>query len=234
MKFAIPVFLLATFVFPCAGVTQDFNLSPPTEPDKIIAWLGQHWKIEDWGANDAERYMRTLDDSGWKARMLAMQALVEGGAESIPVLESALSGDDDGLAIFAAQTLGYLHDSAPKTALLEQLRTHKIPAVRLYAADALGMKGDAKLEPVLASALESEKQGDVKKHLGYAIERGTAAVDPSVIETLKNWDAKTIDSAEIGKPAPDFELKALGGETVRLSDFKGKSAVVLIFIYGDT
>jgi len=39
-------------------------------------------------------------------------------------------------------------------------------------------------------------------------------------------------SLELGDPAPDFELSRLGGkenETVKLSSFKGKQPVVLIF-----
>lgn len=33
----------------------------------------------------------------------------------------------------------------------------------------------------------------------------------------------------IDAPAPDFELQDYEGKTVRLSDFKGKSNVILIF-----
>ncbi|MGZ6784442.1 MAG: peroxiredoxin [Nocardioidaceae bacterium] len=36
-------------------------------------------------------------------------------------------------------------------------------------------------------------------------------------------------TVEIGRPAPDFELKDQHGQTVRLSDFRGQKAVVLIF-----
>ena len=34
---------------------------------------------------------------------------------------------------------------------------------------------------------------------------------------------------EEGKPAPDFELKSDSGETVRLSDFRGKPVVVYFY-----
>ncbi|MEY4714593.1 MAG: hypothetical protein RIQ37_923 [Actinomycetota bacterium] len=36
-------------------------------------------------------------------------------------------------------------------------------------------------------------------------------------------------SAEVGELAPDFELSNQHGETVKLSDFRGKKAVVLVF-----
>jgi peroxiredoxin len=34
---------------------------------------------------------------------------------------------------------------------------------------------------------------------------------------------------EVGKPAPDFELKDQQGQTVRLTDFRGKQPVALVF-----
>ena len=37
---------------------------------------------------------------------------------------------------------------------------------------------------------------------------------------------------EIGTPAPDFELADLAGETVRLSDFRGRQPVLLVFNRG--
>lgn len=39
---------------------------------------------------------------------------------------------------------------------------------------------------------------------------------------------------EINMPAPDFSLPDYGGQTVRLSDFRGKAAVVLVFNRGFT
>ena len=36
----------------------------------------------------------------------------------------------------------------------------------------------------------------------------------------------------LGAEAPDFELPAVGGGTVRLSDFRGESPVVLVFFRG--
>ena len=39
---------------------------------------------------------------------------------------------------------------------------------------------------------------------------------------------------EEGKPAPDFELTSDGGETVRLSDFRGKPVVLYFYPKDDT
>ncbi|MBI5835880.1 MAG: peroxiredoxin [Candidatus Eisenbacteria bacterium] len=36
-------------------------------------------------------------------------------------------------------------------------------------------------------------------------------------------------TVEVGSPAPDFELPGTGGETFRLSDYRGKKNVLLVF-----
>lgn len=41
------------------------------------------------------------------------------------------------------------------------------------------------------------------------------------------------DMLKVGTDAPDFSLKSQNGSTVSLSEFKGKSSVVLIFYPGD-
>jgi len=43
-----------------------------------------------------------------------------------------------------------------------------------------------------------------------------------------------MNTAVVGKAAPEFELTDATGKTYKLTDFKGKKAVVLVFVYGDT
>ena len=45
--------------------------------------------------------------------------------------------------------------------------------------------------------------------------------------------ASTVQSPETGKTAPDFSVKDVSGEEVRLNDFKGKKNLVLVF-YSDS
>ena len=40
------------------------------------------------------------------------------------------------------------------------------------------------------------------------------------------------DRIKIGQAAPDFALESAEGQTVNLSDFRGKKAVVLVFYRG--
>jgi thioredoxin-dependent peroxiredoxin len=46
---------------------------------------------------------------------------------------------------------------------------------------------------------------------------------------IPHWSDAVSDALEVGKPAPDVSLVSDKGETISLSDFKGKQAVVLYF-----
>jgi mycoredoxin-dependent peroxiredoxin len=66
---------------------------------------------------------------------------------------------------------------------------------------------------------------------------GTTAVAEAPAVSLSPDLTKTdafefLDPAPLGKQAPDFSAKTADGKTIRLSDFKGKKNVVLVFYQG--
>lgn len=209
---------------------------PAASPEQILETFSSHWKESDWTSPSRSRsrgYMRPLDDEGWQVRMQSIQDLVSQGKKSVPVLLKALKSKNDALRILAAQTLGYLAADIPEAPLLEAARNDKNPSVRLYAVDVLGMQSTTgKID--WQAIRKNEKNRDVRKHIGYAVERKDEGVQQAVVDTLTQWDFQSINTATVGKKAPDFELTAATGQKVRLSDYQGKQAVVLVFIYGDT
>ena len=56
---------------------------------------------------------------------------------------------------------------------------------------------------------------------------------PLLIITLLFGCASTGPSPEVGDNAPDFSIVDVSGNEIRLSDFKGKKNVVLVF-YADS
>lgn len=178
--------------------------------------------------------MRHSDDGGWKARMLALQGFVRSGEAAVPVLQDALGSDDVSQRILAAQALGYLAPHAEVERLTDALANEPSPTVRLYLVDAIGMHGEAGRSFDWDSFLEGEANRDVRKHVGYVREREGRVVDSTVVEELASWDPSGMDTAVVGRPAPDFELTSAQGDRVKLSDFRGEKSVVLVFIYGDT
>jgi hypothetical protein len=51
---------------------------------------------------------------------------------------------------------------------------------------------------------------------------------------LAAGDQRRMPKVALNTPAPDFALETFQGETVRLSDFKGKANVLLVFNRGFT
>jgi hypothetical protein len=96
------------------------------------------------------------------------------------------------------------------------------------------MLGAPELEIDWEKLQENESNRDVRMHIGYAIERKQKPAEITIRQKLIDWNFEKIDTAKIGQLAPDFELTAATGEAVRLADFRGKKAVVLVFVYGDT
>ena len=204
----------------------------PQTPRQWIDHFSAQWDEQAW--KRGRGYMRPLDDAGWKARMLAVAALVKSGDTSVKPLLAALKDGDTPRRLLAAQTLGYLGPKVPADSLIAAINGDANAAVRLYAIDALGMQGGRDLSGLLSGPRKKEKNRDTRKHIAYALERKGKPLNTDVVKTLKQWDPRTIDTAKLGKPAPDFELKTVSGKTIKLSGYRGKKPVVLVFIYGDT
>lgn len=225
--------VLAVMMCGSPGPPVLFGEEPMSSGEWLTCFVAR-WDDEAWVSGRRRAYMRPLDDKGWQARMLAMQGLAANGQDAVGPLLRALKSEDTPTRLLAAQTLGYLAPNVPREPLIEALENDTDAAVRLYAVDSLGMQGGADLKELLTPCRESEKNRDTKKHIAYALEREREAVDRRIIDTLIKWDSRQINSAAIGQPAPDFELTTVSGVKYRLSDFRGKQPVVLVFIYGDT
>jgi HEAT repeat protein len=177
--------------------------------------------------------MRPLDDSGWKARLEAFRDLVRLGDKAVPVLTEALGKGEPETRTFAAQALTFLADSAARPALDKAVEDSH-PAVRLYAIDALSMFGRLKGTEQYRQLREKDPNRDVRSHMAFALERDDKPQPAAIQKALLNYDLAGLDTAKVGKPAPDFTLTDALGKTYRLRDFRSKKAVVLVFIYGDT
>lgn len=220
-RFFLPL-LVGLFVGPASVRAAD----PPTEPADIIRTFEKAWGVP-------KGYMRPLDDAGWKARMTAFQKLAGAGEKSIPALIEALTTGEPETRVFAAQALGLMADPKAKPALEAALKD-KTPAVRLYALDALSMFGKLASTDELKAIKENDANRDVKAHVGFALDRDDKPDPVALRKLLVGYDLAKMDTAVVGKAAPEFELTDATGKTYKLADFKGKKAVVLVFVYGDT
>ncbi len=84
--------------------------------------------------------------------------------------------------------------------------------------------------PVLEEALKN-KSPAVRAFAAQAL---AVVHGPAPIrKTVADYDLSAMDSARLGHVAPDFSLTDLSGKACRLSQFRGKKAVVLTFLTDD-
>ena len=204
------------------------------DPQQLLDDFKAKWDATKWEKRfRGKKYMRTTGDTGWKLRMTTLRSLVLLGEAAVPTLTDALDSDHDPTRVLAAQTLSFLAPHADVDRVKKALAEDKNQAVRLYAADILGMSGKGKAMD-WEQLTDPQRNRDVRKHLDYAADRGNNAISDEVIKTMKSWDPSLMDSAKVGSVAPDFRLKTIDGKEIALSDYRGKQPVVLIFVYGDT
>ncbi len=87
----------------------------------------------------------------------------------------------------------------------------------------------------LAKAPSAKEKRQAKSRWTTWVLIGAAAVVIGVMIALVMWQSggnAVPGSAHVGKPAPDFTLRLLGGESVTLSSLKGKPVVMNFWASG--
>jgi HEAT repeat protein len=172
-------------------------------------------------------------DPGWKVRMEALVSLAKIGPPAAPVLVEALKDGRPATREFAAQALVLLADASTRPALERALADPK-PGVRLYGIQALSMLGPLPRTKENERILRSDPGfWGVRPMMAAALERTDRPNQAELRKALADYDLSDMDSARIGELAPDFTLTDFTGKTYRLSQFRGKKAVVLRFILYD-
>ncbi len=219
-------------VFSSALIAQETSENSAAE---ILGRFETQWDEAAWETpfrTFPTGYIRPLDDPGLELRMKSLQEIVSLGEAARTDLLAALESASAPVRMLAAQAIGFLGAEAPGAELMAIFSQEPDPSVRLYLADSLGRCGIA--ATLLQALHDLESNSDVKKHLNYAMERRGEKLDPKIRQSLLEYDLQKIESVKLGQPAPDFALQSADGQPFRLSDQQGKSAVILVFVYGDT
>lgn len=195
------------------------------------------WSESAWEPKDNPQrvgYMRSWDDTAWESRMKALRVLAESGQSAVPALRSVLKDGSAPERMLAAQALGFIPCAEAHEDLAQAAEHDSDAAVRLYAIDSLSIRTGQEHRALFRRLEESEKNRDVKRHLAYALERKDLSIGDSTAKSLIRWTTEQLDKAHLGQSAPEFELDSISGERIRLSSYRGKKSVVLVFVYGDT
>jgi alkyl hydroperoxide reductase subunit AhpC len=107
--------------------------------------------------------------------------------------------------------------------------------VRSQAAIALGQIGKAGTSAALERASKHDKDRDVihQAKLSLHALKTNQPATPALASAWKSLDTATFATAKVGQTAPDFTLPDTNGKRWKLSDFRGKQAVALIWIFAD-
>jgi hypothetical protein len=169
----------------------------------------------------------------WKVRMECLVALAKAGLQAAPVLVDAVrTGSSDRRAL-AGEALGFLADARARPAL-EQATGDKERDVRLYAIRALGRLGRLEAKPQYRHIADKDPSAGVRFEMAFALTRDNKPELGTIRKALRDYDLARMDSARLGKAAPDFTLADTSGKVWRLSDFRGKNSVVLVFLLSTT
>ncbi len=176
-----------------------------------------------------------LDDTDWRVRLLAVRDLVRLGLEETEAMAEGLSHPDKHVRQISAMALGILKAESARPRLEERARKDSIAMVRSQAVIALGqMEATASL-PFLRKLLREDESRDVRHQCRLAIDQieKRMGTTPAQLSAFQGLDEDTFETVELGKPAPDFELEDTEGNFWKLSDFRGKQWVALIWVFAD-
>lgn len=205
-----------------------------SEAARLLARFREiNWDTRAVGTN------KDLADEAWKVRIEVENGLIALGSKAVPALIEACSDATDAnrhVNALAAYCVGYLNDRSAVQPLIRLVESSPDARVRLMAVEALGRLGDPAALVVVKNAAESDKSGHVKVAANWAlprVQKGEGIGDSLRSWAIANFDSRKIASAAVDKPAPDFALADGAGKTIRLSDFRGKKNVVLLFLLAD-
>jgi peroxiredoxin len=176
-----------------------------------------------------------LADNDWKVRLLAVRDLVCLGLDEVDQIVKGLTHKDERVRQVCAMALGILR---AQTAIkhLEDVVRHDLNAVvRSQAVTALGQIESQVSLPLLRERLKDDPSGDVRHQCELAIDqiKKQMGTTKEQLAAFINLDASRFESVEIGKTAPDFELQDTDGQQWKLSSFRDKKWVVLIWVFAD-
>lgn len=176
-----------------------------------------------------------LKDEDWRIRTLAVRDLVRLGSNLSANLAFGLDDPSPHVRHVTAMALGILRATNAVPALETSLLKEADSVVRSQAAIALGQIMQKSSLALLRQVEAGDKSRDVRHQAelaAYAVDQGITAT-PELAAAYRDLDESRFNIIQVGKPAVDFDLPDTDGRSWRLSDFRGKNPVVLIWIFAD-
>jgi peroxiredoxin len=176
-----------------------------------------------------------LADAAWRVRLLAIRDLARLGSAAVPEVVKYADDENPHVRNIAAFVLGLNPGEDSESALIELLRQDADPVVRSQAVISLAQLKSGAALPVLEDMAKNDTSRDVRHQCELAVYRITKyeGPDTDLAPAYAELDESRFEQIHVGQPAIDFELLDTDGESWRLSDFRGKKDVVLIWVFAD-
>lgn len=176
-----------------------------------------------------------LANEAWRIRLLAIRDLARLGGTATPALLDSLEDGNSHVRHVAAFALGLWKADGAEDALIALLGGDEDPVVRSQAVISLAQIKCLKALPVLEQHAQNDPSRDVKHQCDLAIHRIKNYQGPEIdlADAYAGLDETKFEQVRVGKQAPDFALTDVDGKSWKLSDFRGKKDVVLIWIFAD-
>lgn len=188
----------------------------------------------DWNVRASMSKQPTQDDAAWKTRLEVESKLVALGPDAVPILIQALTNSNRHVRALASAVLGERGEKSAVESLRSIVSGDKDATARLYAAEALGRIGTKTVRDTLEKARSSDENTNVR----YAAEQALIHLNSEGAGNLLRNMASTFNPdrmalAKVDSPAPDLALENEEGQNIRLSEFRGRKPVLVLFQLAD-
>ena len=168
-------------------------------------------------------------------RLLAVRDLVRSGRDAVPQIITGLKDQDVQVRYVCATALGVLkaHEAADE---LERVVHEDADALaRSQAVVALGQIESEGSVGLLRERLEKDPSKDVRHQCELSIDQiqKKMGATEELAAAFRSLDPSQFKTVRVGAPAPDFAVPDTEGKVWRLSDFRGKEWVALIWVFAD-
>lgn len=164
-----------------------------------------------------------IAEAGWKSRMAALRGFTREGAEAVPTLVAGCDDENPHVRDMAVQVLVIIGDSSHAPLFDAMLGGDPDGEVRVYAAYSRGMVGGMKAGPLTEWMLKMDRLFAFRLHLQFALDRGPDPLPDEVRRAYADYDLSRMDTARVGRPAPEFSPRTLGGEAGQTGGFPGET-----------
>lgn len=235
---AIGLAMAMLVLFSCTPKSKDFKISV----SQVLQGVGEHDfnPLNDDKSLTIDRTFKKagipdLNDNDWRVRLLGVRDLVRNGTDSVDEILGGLTNSNENVRQVSAMALGILKSKDAVAGLERLARKDSVAVVRSQAVIALGqIESEGSLE-LLNKMLEDDPSRDVVHQCELAIDQiekqmGTTDKQLSAFLSL---DETTFKTVQVGGIAAGFDLQDTEGKSWKLSDFRGKEWVVLIWVFAD-